>query len=101
MASVRGFMREDLERLRRQLERAKPWAKGGRVAIRVPVLEALLGVVDAGDRLSGYGVGTGLPKARAELTAAMLESTDADRELASLLGADSTEPIEIGGGVEP
>ena len=94
-------MRDDLARLRRQLERARPWAKGGRVAVRLPVLEALLDIVDAGDRLTGFAVGTGLPKSRARLTEAMGEPSDFERAIGRELGGEIVESSEIGGCVEP
>lgn len=91
-------MREDLQKLRRQLAHAKPWAKGGRVAVRTAILEALLDLVEAGDKATAFGQGTGYYRARAELAEAMQDAGDFDRAVAEALGS---EPIEISGSVEP
>ncbi len=93
-------MRDDLARLRRQLERARPWAKAGRVAVRTEVLEALLALVEAGDKL-GFGQGTGYYRARAVLTESLGEPGELARAIAGVLGTESVEALDIVGGVEP
>jgi hypothetical protein len=63
-------MREDLEALCNLAARSP----NGLVTVRLSVLMALVDVVDAGDKLTGYAVGVGLPRARNALRAAVTDS---------------------------
>ncbi len=71
------------------------------MAVRTEVMEALLALVEAGDKSPGFGQGTGYYRARTALTEAMGEPGEFARAVARELGAESVEALDIVGGVEP
>lgn len=73
-------MRDDLQRLRAELNAAKIYERHGRTLVRTSVLEALFDVIESADRAPTFGQGHGYFKARAALTEAIGSAAQIGRE---------------------